>query len=251
MKLKIYWEYKCYSLNNSWENSNNPKYNVYIDNLKNIDYSEKNIIILYEPKSIIPQLYEYVFNNVDKFYKIFTHRKELCDGIKIININPFLPSWISSDDTKIYHKTKLVSMIASTKIMCKGHQYRQEIANRFPFKNHLFGTGRESFIKNKLDGLKDYMFSIAMENEVCDLYYTEKILDCFRTGTIPVYWGHKNISKVFNPDGILWVDEINISKLNNDLYLSKENAIRENYNIAIGLQSDSNYMIDYVVSWLK
>ena len=43
-------------------------------------------------------------------------------------------------------------------------------------------------------------------------YFTEKLLDCFATGTIPVYLGAPDIGKVFNIDGIITLsDEFDIS----------------------------------------
>ena len=44
------------------------------------------------------------------------------------------------------------------------------------------------------------MFSVCIENDVYDTYFTEKILDCFATGTIPIYKGTKNklVIQTFN-----------------------------------------------------
>jgi len=37
-------------------------------------------------------------------------------------------------------------------------------------------------------------------------YFTEKILDCFRTRTVPIYWGCTNIREHFEADGIIVLD---------------------------------------------
>jgi hypothetical protein len=46
------------------------------------------------------------------------------------------------------------------------------------------------------DELFKSMFHIAIENTQENNYFTEKIIDCFRTYTIPVYCGCPNISNV-------------------------------------------------------
>jgi hypothetical protein len=56
----------------------------------------------------------------------------------------------------------------------------------------VYGRGI-SEIPNKEVGLKDYMFSFAVENDTYDTYFTEKILDCFATGTIPYTWVQKKL----------------------------------------------------------
>jgi hypothetical protein len=58
----------------------------------------------------------------------------------------------------------------------------------------LFGRGYNE-IKNKEIGLKDYHFSITMENHTYPLAYSE-ISDCFATGTIPIYYGTDMIGDV-------------------------------------------------------
>ena len=42
-------------------------------------------------------------------------------------------------------------------------------------------------IKNKILFLSNYKFSIAMENSEGDGYLSEKIIDSFEAGTIPIY----------------------------------------------------------------
>lgn len=49
-------------------------------------------------------------------------------------------------------------------------------------------------VDSKFQALKDYQFSICYENgKNIDGYITEKIIDCFVSGNIPVYWGPNNI----------------------------------------------------------
>ena len=57
-------------------------------------------------------------------------------------------------------------------------------------------------------------------------YFTEKLLDCFATGTIPVYLGAPDIGDHFNKDGIIdLTEEFEVSE---EIYYSKMDAIKEN-----------------------
>ena len=81
-------------------------------------------------------------------------------------------------------------------------------------------------IEKKEEGLCDYMFSIAIENGQYETYFTEKLLDCFATGTIPVYLGAPNIGEYFNKDGIIdLTEEFDVS---DEIYYNKMDAIKDN-----------------------
>ena len=78
------------------------------------------------------------------------------------------------------------------------------------------------------------MFSIVVENYQDELYFTEKILNCFATGTIPIYFGAKNIDNKFNGGGILTFKSIEelteiLKSLNQDFYKDKKTFIKDNF----------------------
>ena len=58
-----------------------------------------------------------------------------------------------------------------------------------------------------IDFQKTYTLVLAFENAVVDDYITEKILNPFRAGTIPVYFGSKEICKYFNPKRFVQVKD--------------------------------------------
>ena len=131
--------------------------------------------------------------------------------------------WIK--DAKIYPKSKIISFITSNKYSIPGHRLRLQWVEMLKDRVDLYGRGFNE-IPNKEDGLCDYMFSIAIENAFYETYFTEKILDCFATGTIPVYLGTPDIGKYFNKDGIIdLTEEVYISE---ELYYNKMDAIRDN-----------------------
>jgi hypothetical protein len=74
------------------------------------------------------------------------------------------------------------------------------------------------------------MFSVCIENITYDSYFTEKILDCFATGTIPVYKGTKKILDYYDGNGIIFLDDLlDFSDLTPELYLSKMDSINRNF----------------------
>lgn len=76
-------------------------------------------------------------------------------------------------------------------------------------------------------------YHIAIENSCLDNYFSEKLMDCFVTETIPIYVGCENVCQFFNGNGILRAKNINeiidiCNSLNVDYYKSKLQAIKEN-----------------------
>ena len=110
--------------------------------------------------------------------------------------------------------------------------FRNEISKKF--KNiDIYGNGYNP-IKNKIEGLKDYCFSIVIENTKEDYYFTEKLIDCFVTGTIPIYWGCPSISDFFDINGIICFNSLEdlhniLDNLTVELYNSKIEHIKNNY----------------------
>ena len=52
--------------------------------------------------------------------------------------------------------------------------------------------------KSKFDLLKDYKFSLCPENSIYDGYVTEKLLDAYAGGTLPLYSGTLSVKRDFN-----------------------------------------------------
>ena len=139
-------------------------------------------------------------------------------------------------------------MVASAKKMCPGHLYRHEIACKFKDKIDLFGgaCGSERIgisdnlnlkWNDKRDGICPYMFSIVMENDSTQNYYTEKVTDCFAAGTVPIYWGSKSIGSIFDERGIIILtDDFDVSSLSEDLYKEMLPHVEKNLEIVKNLE---------------
>ena len=80
------------------------------------------IALLMETREQELEYYNYIENNHNKFDLVFTNDKYLLElGIKNIKpVNCLAPTWLNDNYIKLYSKTKLCSMISSSKILYQG-----------------------------------------------------------------------------------------------------------------------------------
>lgn len=75
------------------------------------------------------------------------------------------------------------------------------VASGGRYKNNLPG-GKPVADKNEF--LKKYRFNLAIENSLSySGYTTEKIIDAWAAGCIPIYWGNKKIAEEFSEDAFV------------------------------------------------
>jgi len=142
-----------------------------------------------------------------------------------------------------FNKLNKISYITSSKTITNLHFLRHEIFNLlkvFKSFNDLYFTCLMTppKIESKNEILDEFKFSIAIENSVETNYFTEKIIDCFVTKTVPIYLGCPNIDEYFNSDGIIKFNSINdlvfiLNNLTANDYERMQNAINENYEAAL------------------
>jgi hypothetical protein len=248
-----------------WVKDGSTNISIHIDNsiTDNIDKSKLNFGWLAESSSIIPNIITEVKSNLDKYKEkfkyIFTHDK------RIVELDPdffkfTLPNampWIKQKN--IYEKNKLCSFIVSNKVMTDGHKFRLKVLNKYYNKVDHFGRGFDKTLpwtynhngieeSGKLFALQDYYFSFAFENDNYDSIFCEKITDCFVTGTIPIFWGTPNIGDYFDKNGIIIFDDnFNFDELTPELYYSKKESIKNNFQASIDLLSAEDYIyVNYI-----
>lgn len=201
--------------------------------LNNAIKKEISYAWLIEPIAISPQNYDLIKKISNNFNTIFTHERSLLELGEPYEFLPFGCCWIKPEDHKIFNKTKNISIISSDKKMTDGHILRHKIIDTYRNFMDVYGRGYNP-IEYKLDGLKDYRFSIVIENCKRDYWFTEKLIDCLITGTIPIYWGCPSIGDFFDIEGFIIIDEVNdltsiIENLNEELYISKSEYILNNF----------------------
>ena len=72
---------------------------------------------------------------------------------------------------------------------CGGH-YLNNIGGEVPIGLNCSG---------KIEHNNNYKFAMAFESDSYPGYVTEKICDIYKSNCIPIYWGHPDIIKDFNP----------------------------------------------------
>lgn len=220
---------------------------VYTDNsLSRVNKNVKNKIAwLLESPAVSSYWHEWIKNNQYLFDIIFTNNKDLLDSGDKFKFVPTAGCWIKREDQYVYPKNKMISIIASNKNWTDGHKMRNSITNEI--KNiDIYGRGLNA-IDYKLNGLKDYRYSIVVENTKKDYYFTEKLIDCFMTGTIPIYWGCPSIGNYFDDRGMLVFDNLDeLKKIVNgvsiELYNLKLEYARVNFEKAKEYLIAEDYM---------
>lgn len=221
-------------------------------------YTDKSSKLIYawllESPDITAQSYNWIASNNDNFTYVLTHSKLLLDKGENYKFCPTGGCWIKPEDQKVYEKTKLISIIASAKRMTHGHMLRHQSIQRFKDNLDVYGRGYNP-VDYKLTALKDYAFSLTIENTKKDFYFTEKLMDCFMSGTVPIYWGCPSINKFFNTDGMIIFDTIDdLYNILNNLSLDKYNtmllAIEENFEKAKKYLIAEDYIYEKYLNYI-
>ena len=116
-------------------------------------------------------------------------------------------------DNKEYDKRSFCSFVVS-----KGNgyvsDYREKLFRAISKIDFVASGGRylnnincPNGVEDKLEFQKKYKFAIAAENSSCKGYSTEKIVDAFAAGAIPIYWGDSEIGKEFNTKAFINCNE--------------------------------------------
>lgn len=218
-----------------------------------------DVLYLCEPTPILPALTQYARSHLDLFDLVVVSTDDLV-GVspKVVPLE-FGTSWIPAGVT-VPPKRPGVSMVVGRKRRTEGHRLRHEVWRRqdesrspksfftsdrgwprklawlrgCPWVDPLPANrwGWPALGESKLP-LFEMQFHIAIENCRSRYYFTEKLLDCFLTDTVPIYWGCRNVGEYFDMGGIIEagsVDEV-IAACNAATeadYASRASAIRAN-----------------------
>lgn len=198
---------------------------------------DRNVCWLLEPRELIPDKYDFIEKNNNKFDFVFTHEKTLLDLGENFKLIPYGGCWIPEDKRVMpTHKDRLVSIIASNKNFLSGHTLRHKTINELRSRLDVFGTGYTP-INSKLVAHEDYFFSVVIENCKRDYWFTEKLIDSLITGCVPIYWGCPSIGDFFDINGIIVVDTVEeiadvLDKISPDYYLERFESINKNQILA-------------------
>jgi hypothetical protein len=231
----------------------NSKVNLYVDYLATPPQGEHNILWLCEP-NVISNLKSGLDRVANLYEVILTFDEDVLAKYNHAHMHLQASSWITLKDYS--PKEFNISMVIGNKMMASGHVVRQKLwhkqekINNRKFYIGAFGHPENTFNCPMLyKGVKDPMFfsqfHIAIENCSIKNYFSEKIVDCFVSKTVPIYWGCKNIGDFFNEKGIIVFE-------NAEEAIAKCNAITENtYNEMLPYVEENYLKAQEFTDWMK
>jgi hypothetical protein len=225
--------------NFKWVKTNNPVTEKTFVTDHHIPSNEGGIAWLVEPPVIHPNPYTWIKDNYNKYKYVLTFSEELLSKGANFLYYPFGNTLLNEEQFNLYEsdKNRLVSMIMSNKNWTPGHNLRHNIKNKLNGKVDLFGSGVNGIHTPKIDACKNHLFQIVIENSKYEYYFTEKIIDCFLTGVIPIYWGSSKVLEHFDSNGIIMFDsELElidiINNITTETYYEKIDSVKNNFNKA-------------------
>ena len=197
--------------------------------------------------------FENYMNNLDF---VLTHDQKLLDKYpEKTKFTIFGGTWINTNNYGMHLKTKLVSMVYSSKTYLTGHKLRHEVAYTVSGID-LYGRGTPKPIEYKEEALVDYMFSVVIENSKATNYFTEKLVDALIVGTVPIYWGCPNIDKFFDVRGMIIVNDVEeikeaVANLTESQYINMKPFIEKNIELAKQYAVTEDWMYENIFKELE
>ena len=224
---------------------NSTNYNLMYDS-RILPYNRKqNIYLQVEPEENIPYR-EYLLQNWKLYYKIFTFDHiliEKCPNATKYIFGSNTIGYIPNID--ISKKEFKISSLTGDKDLLIGHKLRKQIyenQSKFPnnfvfFASHMAKTlniteKNPIIYESKLPLFETFQFSIVIECSQQPNYFTEKLIDCLLTKTIPIYWGCPNINEYFDTTGWIFFNG-DIPHLISDHYSKYIDIVEKNYQKSI------------------
>lgn len=251
MKVKFYYPYP---LNIDIDTDKDVE--VYIDyvNLEPISQGSIRIVIIEEP--LKGPFYTLMKDRTDLYTHLLTFHDEILTTNPKARLFHCTNTWVKGYNPP--EKYVSVSLVVGGKNnpAMEGYGLRHEIwrnANRITIPKAFYLSGNAitshgfvhwpeaDYYENSLilgaskEPLFDSGFHIAIENTSIKNYFTEKLIDCFQTKTVPIYYGCKNIGDYFNIAGILVVNGVEemvavCNTLTPEMYNDMLPAMEDNYN---------------------
>ena len=102
----------------------------------------------------------------------------------------------------------------------------------------------------------DCMFHVCIEAWKHSYYFSEKIIDCLITKTIPIYWGCTEIGNYFNERGMIIVntvdDIINVcNQLTPNVYERMLPVVIDNYELGLKVYKYEDILKDAMLKAMK
>lgn len=167
--------------------------------------------MLTESRTIVPKDYEVFHRNrgLEKDFRyIFTYDDRILNEIENARFYPVAAGIWNSEmrEGRYREKDRNLSILSSDKVMCELHRFRLELARLCKREGLADTFGRfdgGGYVEKVDETLNRYRFSMIIENDVSDYYFSERLTSCFAAQTVPVYLGARRIGDFFNTDGMI------------------------------------------------
>lgn len=183
----------------------------------------KFLCLITEPKNIRDLIPSADNANIIRFHRRFsrvlTHDSELMSSCRNAVFMPLGSSYIHPDDRRgVEPKQFGVSFVCGSKRLLEGHHLRQRLWLRqqeIRIPHEFWISSRDPIppvdrnpclpeVSSAKSRVFRWQFHICVENCRIDNYFSEKLIDCLVTGTVPIYRGCPNIADFFDPRGMMF-----------------------------------------------
>ena len=185
------------------------KYDFWFVKISQIFKIKNNLFIL---NNYLKNKYNYSYQSYFSNH-VFKNSKELIeafDNIKINNNKTQFCSFIVSNPNNVnrllfYKKLSKYKKIDSFGAILNNSKFPKQVENKYIDCNDFW---LKRFLINR-DIFKNYKFVICFENSYNREHITEKIINAFLSGSIPIYRGPSNIHQIFNEKSFVNVTSFN------------------------------------------
>ena len=209
---------------------------IYIDNTYYHETKSIKILGLCEPPDILTTMVDYAIKNYRKYDYILTSNERVLNECPNARFFLFGTTWIGPDYDLTKEKEFSISTIVGFKSMTEGHRLRHKLFSakdkillpkKFYTSQHG-GPKSDLILRDSKYPLFDSQFHIVVENSNLKNLFSEKVLDCFRTKTIPIYYGCRNLGDFFDSRGFYIANNLeHIIEICNSINESTYNNAKE------------------------
>ena len=191
----------------------------------------KFVQIACEPEAFFKKRHAFIRNHRN-YDLLLTHDEEILKACPNARLCLYGTTWIPKsvyDTIDVSRKQPKISCLTGSKEFTPAHTYRKFLyANQLniplPIKwfRSSFGNLLPAYqhnpiltgdIDSKVDLFMDFQFSLVIENCRQTHYFSEKLMDCLLTKTIPIYYGCPNISEYFDTRGWIILETTDMNEL--------------------------------------
>jgi hypothetical protein len=215
------------------------------------DTTTRYIAVQCEPEAVVHSRQGFIDNH-KMFDTILSYDDEILKACPNARQYVWGTTWVcpsTYNSINVSRKQKRVSCLTGMKEFTPAHTYRKLLYNSQLSLNVSLpitwfrsskGPALPNFGNNPLIGdskdplFLDYQFSVVIENCRLNNYFTEKLIDCLITKTIPIYYGCPNISNWFDTRGWIILESTSIQEFRMKCtrlpnYAAHINVINENF----------------------